>query len=172
MLTRPIYHQCGLLGGAVWPLQSRPACQPASQPDSVAEETDASQPPGFISYFHNDISLVTEGQQAWREQRGPYVRAPRGAEGTRGEGHVKQRRTGPPGIRPRRPRCSQPVRLKWAARYLWAVWEPVYGGAWQGTRCRHPLGGEERRGPSGWTTLGKCRLMIRASSVSELHESI
>lgn len=43
---------------------------------SVRSETDVSQPCGFISYFHNDISLVTEGQQAWREQTGPVKGAP------------------------------------------------------------------------------------------------
>lgn len=78
MLTRPIYHQWRLLGGAVWP----PA-KPASQTVSPKRLMHLS-PPGFISYFHNDISLVTAGQQAWREQRGPCVRAPGG--GTRGRG--------------------------------------------------------------------------------------
>lgn len=89
-------------------------------------------------------------------------------------GHVKQRQTGPPGIRPRRPPCRQPVRVKLTTAYLWAVLEPVYRGAWQGAR-RWPLGvgkGTVRgSGPLGWTTLDKCRLMMEAPSVFELHYS-
>lgn len=170
MLTRPIYHQCWLLGGAVWPLPSQPASQPDRRTDNVAEETDASQPPGFISYFHNDISLVTEGQQAWREQRAP-VSGPPGGRGGKdtssrdGRGH----RGSDPGVRAAASRSGSS-----GQRDIYGLFGSLFTEEPGRGPDVDPLGKGWGRwgGPSGWTTLGKCRLMISAPSVSELHESI
>lgn len=137
---------------------------------SVRSETDVSQPSGFISYFHNDISLVTEGQQAWPEQRGPVMRPPpwewlgvgkdmssRDGRGHRGSDHRVW------------PAVSQSG-SSWR-QHIYGLFRSLFTEEPGRESDVDPLGAGRGmvRGsePLGWTTLDKCRLMMVVPSVDD-----
>lgn len=140
----------------------------------MRSETDVSQPSGFISYFHNDISLVTEGQQARREQRGPVMRPPpwgrlgvgedmssRDGRGHRGSDH---------GVRP----AASQSESSWRQHIYGLFWSLFTEEPGRGPDVDPLEAGREvvrGSGPLCWTTLDKCRLMMEAPSFSELHDS-
>lgn len=79
----------------------------------------------FISCFQNDISLASEDQQAWQEQRSlvSWSQTNTGQENMPRSG--TERQTGPPWILlwPQCRHCGLMVRVKGTRGYLWAVLE-------------------------------------------------
>lgn len=106
----------------------------------------------FISCFQNDISLATEDQQAWQEQRSSVSQQ----QNNTGQENMPRSRlaeTDRPTMDPPHRHRGLLVRVKWTRGYLWPDLE---------TEClqRSLAGVYCPPGASGWTTLHKRRLMI------------